>query len=156
MNTISETEGRTASEKAAHYFGNGFHCAEAVATAVIEAVGDDPSEASAHATAFGGGFGRTFAEACGALSGALIAIGHLYGRREPGRDWDLPAMLGAKVRQGLLDEYGTAHCATLRDRFGEERQMAECRKLVQKVTAQLVALLTAGPDNCLFIAKGGP
>lgn len=147
MKTITATERQTASHKAADYFGNGFHCAEAVAAAVLEAVGEDPSEAAAHATAFGGGFGRTFEEACGALSGAFIAIGHLYGRRQPGGGWDLPAKLGAEIRQRFSDDFETTHCATLRQRFGQELQMAECRQLVKKVTATLLAMLTHGHDN---------
>lgn len=147
MKTITEIEILVASEKAAKYFGNGFHCAEAVATAVLDAIGEEPSEAAAHATAFGGGFGRTFQEACGALSGALIAIGHLYGRRELGGEWDLPADLGAKIRQHFLDDFGVTNCATLRTRFGEERQMIECRNLTKKVTATLLTLLNENPDQ---------
>jgi C_GCAxxG_C_C family probable redox protein len=147
MTRMTENDRQTASEKAAQYFGNGFHCAEAVATAVLEAIGQDPTEASAHATAFGGGFGRTYQEACGALSGALIAIGHLYGRRTLGGEWDFPAELGAEIRQGFLDDFGTTHCATLRTRFGEEEQMAECRKLTKNVTATLLTLLNANPEN---------
>jgi C_GCAxxG_C_C family probable redox protein len=149
MKPVPEIEKQAAGDKAANYFGNGFHCAEAVATAVIEAIGEDPSEAAAHATAFGGGFGRTYGEACGALSGALIAIGHLHGRHRPGGDWDFPAELGAAVRQQVIDEYGTVHCATLRNRFGDQRQMIECRRLVKKITAALLTLLSANPDDDL-------
>lgn len=145
MQTISEGVQREAGEKAASSFGSGYHCAEAVAAAVLEAMGKNPSEAAAHATAFGGGFGRTHQEACGALSGALIAIGHLHGRRRPGSEWDYPAGLGAAIRQRFVDEFGTAHCATLRNRFGEARQMTECRKLTRWVTATLLGLLAETP-----------
>lgn len=146
MKTITEIEILVASEKAAKYFGNGFHCAEAVTTAVLDAIDEESSEAAAHATAFGGGFGQTFQEACGALSGALIAIGHVYGRRELGGEWDLPAELGAKIRQRFLDDFGVTNCATLRSRFGEERQMIECRNLTRKVTARLLTLLSKNSD----------
>jgi C_GCAxxG_C_C family probable redox protein len=146
MKTINHIEIRMAGEKAARYFGNGFHCAEAVVTAVLEALGEDPSQAVAYATAFGGGFGRTHQEACGALAGALIAIGHFHGRRKMGADWDLPADLGAKARQRFLDQLGTAHCDTLRRRFGEAQQMTECRKLTQGVTSTLLTLLMDEAD----------
>jgi len=112
---------------------------------VLETLGESSTEATAHATAFGGGFGRTQQEACGALSGALIAIGHLYGRRRLGGEWDLPAKLGAEIRQRFLNQFGTAHCATLRHRFGDEQQMAECRKLTGSVTAALLELLGECP-----------
>ncbi len=128
-------------DRAGDYFGNGFHCAEAVVAAVLEGMGKEASEAIAHATAFGGGFGKTYGEACGALSGALIAIGHLYGRREPGEDWDLSADLGAKIRQMFIHRFKTTHCQTLREEFGQEAQMDQCRNLIKWVTLDLVELL---------------
>jgi C_GCAxxG_C_C family probable redox protein len=136
-----------AADSAALLFGNGFHCAEAVAWAVLEALKENPAQATAHATAFGGGFGRSFEEACGALSGGLIAIGHLYGRSVPEGGWDVPAKLGAKLRDRFVEDFGTTHCATLRERFGQERQMAECRKLVQGVVVRLLELLEENPDK---------
>jgi len=131
-----------AGETAAALFGNGFHCAEAVAWAVLDSLGLDTEEAAAHATAFGGGFGRSFDEACGALSGGLIAIGHLHGRRRPCGEWDLPAKLGAELRYRFIQNNETTHCASLRKRFGTERQQSECRKLVKQVAADLLGLLS--------------
>jgi C_GCAxxG_C_C family probable redox protein len=132
---------QVAVERAAAVFGNGFHCAEAVTTAVLEALGKESTEAVAHATAFGGGVGETFGGDCGALAGAMIVIGHLHGRHQPGEDWKLPAQLGAAVRKRFVKTHQTAHCAALRERFGEAQQMAECRKLVTSVSRDLVALL---------------
>jgi hypothetical protein len=57
------------------------------------------------------------------------------------------AKLGAEIRQGFLNDFGTAHCATLRKRFGEERQMVECRKLVKKATEALLLLITEDPSK---------
>ena len=145
MQTPSESERRRAGAKVALFFGNGYHCAEAVTAAVLATTGEASSEAVAHATAFGGGFGRTHRETCGALSGALIAIGHLHGRRQPGGAWDYAAKLGAAIRQRFVDEFGTAHCQTLRHRFGEARQMPECRRLTRWVTVTLLELLAAAP-----------
>jgi C_GCAxxG_C_C family probable redox protein len=130
-----------AADSAAGLFGNGFHCAEAVAWAVLEALHQDPAQAAAHASAFGGGFGRSFEEACGALSGGLIAIGHLHGRSAPEGEWDIPAKLGAELRHRFVEDFGTTHCATLRERFGRKRQMQECRRLVQAVVVRLLELL---------------
>lgn len=151
MSSIAEKEILAASTKASEYFGNGYHCAEAVASAVLEALGEDAREAAAHATAFGGGFGRSFGEACGAVSGGLIAIGHLCGRREPGGEWDLPAELGAELRSRFLMDFGTTHCETLRERFGEEAQMDECRKLVINVTGSLMRLLAEKRDGSMSL-----
>lgn len=134
-------------EKASDYFENGFHCAEAVAAAILEAFDRNPAQALSHATAFGAGMGRTFNEACGAFSGGLIAIGHLHGRKKPGENWDIPAILGAELRGRFIDIYQTTHCKTLRDRFGEEGQPQECSKLVCKVTIELLELLEKCPDK---------
>lgn len=136
-----------AADAAAELFGNGFHCAEAVTWAVLEALKEDPAQAAAHATAFGGGFGRSFEEACGALSGGLIAIGHLHGRSAPQGPWDLPAKLGAELRNRFIEEFGTTHCATLRQCFGQERQMQECLKLVRGMVVRLLVLLEEDPDQ---------
>ncbi|WP_022666260.1 C-GCAxxG-C-C family protein [Desulfospira joergensenii] len=130
-----------ACDQAGELFGNGFHCAEAVAWAVLQSLGQDPTLAAAHATPFGGGFGKTYGDACGALSGGLIAIGHIHGRKDPSGDWDLPASLGAGLRQHFVETWGTTHCATLRDEFGEEFQMERCREVVRAVTRDLLELL---------------
>jgi C_GCAxxG_C_C family probable redox protein len=142
MMTVTAIEREKVIEMASTHFGNGFHCAEAVAAAVLAAMGEDPSEATAHATAFGGGVGETFEGDCGAISGALIAIGHLFGRRKPSGSWELAGELGAEIRQRFLSEHHTAQCVTLRERFGEQHQMAECRKLVVGVAQQLLSSLS--------------
>lgn len=138
---------QSAKETAEQHFGEGFHCAEAVAWAVLEALGEETESAAAHATAFGGGFGRTFEEACGAISGGLIAIGHLHGRRKPEGEWDLPANLGAELRARFMEEFDTSNCAVLRERFGKEEQMQECRKVVGTTVTSLLEMLDRGESR---------
>ncbi len=135
-----EMKQQQAGERAASYFGNGFHCAESVVAAFLETIGEEAPDAIAHATAFGGGFGESFSEACGVLSGSMIALGHLYGRRQRGEDWGLPAGLGSELRTQFVDCHGTSNCAVLRERFGREDQMAECRKLVCQGTIDLLKI----------------
>lgn len=126
--------------RAGQYFEAGFHCAEAIVKSCLAKTPHDPEDALVHATAFGGGFGRTFQEACGALSGGLIVIGHLYGRRRPEESWDLPAEYAAVLREKVIQEYGTTCCRSLRDKFGEA-QHQECQKLVTNVAQYLDELL---------------
>ncbi len=132
-------------DRAGEYFGNGYHCAEAVVAAVLAGMGQEASMAIAHATAFGGGFGKTYEETCGALSGAMIVIGHLHGRRELGDNWEVPAELAAAIRQMFMDRFDTTHCRSLREAFGDEAQMDQCRNIVRHVTCDLVALLEISP-----------
>lgn len=67
-------------EKALNYFreGSGFNCAQAVLTAFASRLNLEEETALKAAAAFGGGIGRTGGN-CGAVSGALIAIGLRYG-----------------------------------------------------------------------------
>lgn len=130
--------------RAGEYFNNGFHCAEAVAKAVLESQGVQSSQAVAHATPFGGGMGKSFCETCGALSGGLIAIGHLHGRTEPGADWDGPAAMAKELRTRFLDHYGDTGCGVLRERFGE-RQSEECARLVSTIARETGEILVTGP-----------
>ena len=130
-----------AAERAAGYFADDYHCAETVVAAVLEELGVESQQAISHATAFGGGFGGTYMETCGVLSGSMIVIGHLFGRCRPGESWDIPAELGAKIRQVFLDRHKTTRCLSLRDRFGEENQMDECRDLVRKGVTDLLGFL---------------
>lgn len=145
---------KAAADAAAALFDNGFHCAEAVSWSVLNVLGENPDLAAAHATAFGGGFGRSFDEACGALSGGLIAIGHLHGRRAPGGDWDLPASLAAELRRQFVQDFGTTHCATLREGFDRERQHEECRNLVHAVAGSLLKLLTLKQERTTALSDG--
>lgn len=135
-----------AARAAGELFGNGFHCAEAVAKAALEALGRDAGESVAAATPFGGGVGKSFEEVCGALSGALIAIGQLHGRRRRAEDWDYPAGLGVLVRQAFMERHGTTTCGELRERFGSEAQMRECRKIVRQCTLDVLEALDVECD----------
>lgn len=137
---FTESEIDTLSEKASHYFENGFHCAEAVVSAVLEGLDQNPALATAHATAFGGGMAKTFGEACGAFTGSLITIGHLYGRNRPGEDWEIPVHIGTELRQVFVDKYKTTNCGALRNCFGED-QSEKCSNLVTVITKELLILL---------------
>jgi C_GCAxxG_C_C family probable redox protein len=66
-------------ERAAELFESGWNCAESVFLAVCEAlgVGEPPVE---FLTALGGGFGSR--KTCGSLTGAIVALGLRYGRKQ--------------------------------------------------------------------------
>ena len=108
-----------AAQLAGEYFGNGYHCAEAVLRAILDVTGEDGQAVVRCSTAFGGGFGQTFAEACGAVSGSLIAIGHMYGRKQQGDSWTEAGRMGRMVVEHFVKFHGTCNCGILRERFGE-------------------------------------
>lgn len=75
----------THSEKAAELFLQGYNCAQSVAVAFCDVTGLDESFTAKTVSAFGGGMGR-LREVCGAVSGMLFVLGHLYGYDTPGDD----------------------------------------------------------------------
>ncbi len=134
-------EKEKAADIAAEYFGNGYHCAEAVTKAVLDSMDLESRQAVSHATAFGGGFGESFSEACGVVSGSLIVIGQLYGKKKQGDSWAQAAGIGGMVTDRFRAMHGTTNCGLLRHRFGEEEQMSLCRELVRQGVRNLITIL---------------
>ncbi|MEI6093786.1 MAG: C-GCAxxG-C-C family protein [bacterium] len=60
-------------------FDQGYSCSQAVFSAYSEDLGLDKKTAFKVSAAFGGGIART-GETCGVISGALMVIGHKYGK----------------------------------------------------------------------------
>lgn len=67
------------SETALNYFNNEYNCSQAVLAAFAENLGIDTDMALRIASPFGAGISRQ-GEICGAVSGALMAIGLYYGK----------------------------------------------------------------------------
>ncbi|MGD8561979.1 MAG: C-GCAxxG-C-C family protein [Desulfarculaceae bacterium] len=131
-----------AEERAFGYHDNGYHCAEAVSKAIMEFYCQRQTpEIPQAATAFGGGVGRTHEEMCGALSGALLALGLVLGRSQPGANWDEIAGLAAKLRERFIAEFGSSTCAVILEAFGEQTNMMKCKKLSGKTAAMTAEIL---------------
>jgi C_GCAxxG_C_C family probable redox protein len=129
-------------ERAFSLHQNGWHCAEAVLTAALEAFQPMPETWPPRlAACFGGGVGRTHEELCGALAGGLIALGCLHGRDAPGGNWDKAARLAAQLRERFLALHGTCRCADILAAFGEQENMHKCKRLSGVTAGLLHALL---------------
>lgn len=70
-------------ERGLETFSKGYSCAQAVFSALSESIGIDRQSALKTAGAFGGGMGRN-GLTCGAVTGALMAIGYKYGKDSDG------------------------------------------------------------------------
>jgi C_GCAxxG_C_C family probable redox protein len=135
-------------KKAFEYHHLGFHCAEAVSKAIIEAYGDGTgNDIPKVATAFGGGIGRTKKEICGALTGGIIAIGYLYGRNASEAEWDIAAEMAAKLRQRFVQEYDTTNCGDLLATFGPQENMIRCKQLSGEVAGMLADIIEEHLDR---------
>ena len=72
-------------QKAKDLFNNGYNCAQAVFCAFSDVMGIDEETALKLSSSFGGGMGR-LREVCGAVSGAFMVLGCLYGYTSPKDD----------------------------------------------------------------------
>ena len=73
-------------KRAREIFENGGNCAQALFAAFADMTGISYEDSLRMASAFGGGIGR-LRETCGAVSGAVMVIGCLYGYSDlPGGD----------------------------------------------------------------------
>ncbi len=67
---------------ASKYHQEGFNCAESVLLALCREMGIESSLIPRIATGFGGGIGHT-GDICGAVTGAVMALGIRFGRSDP-------------------------------------------------------------------------
>ena len=109
-------------------FNEGCNCAQAVFTAFCDVTGLSRPEAMRLSSSFGGGVGR-MREICGALSGAFLVLGWLYGSEEPGDD-SVKAAHYARVQalaEAFRREHGSILCRELLCRAGPESPVPEAR-----------------------------
>ena len=105
-------------EEAKRLFMAGYNCAQAVFCAFCDVTGLDIDAAARLSSSFGGGIGR-LREVCGAVSGALLALGMLRGYCDP-------ASPEAKIAHyHLVQEYVR--------RFREKNGTIICRELLKDV-----------------------
>jgi len=89
-------------QRARKNFSLGYNCAECVTEAVLTFINTGlPSEAKKMATGFGGGVGL-YGDTCGALTGAIMAVGAVHGRAGLPEDPD-PKQA---VKQAAQELYG--------------------------------------------------
>ena len=96
-------------------FLEGFSCSQAVLLAFASRLGLTEDQAAAAASAFGGGVARN-GWTCGALSGAMIAIGLQAGNRT--------------ADDTARKDAAYARVNELLGRFGEEHGATQCRSLI--------------------------
>ncbi len=123
-------------------FNSGYNCTQAVLSRFAERFGMSREEAFKVATGFGGGIARS-GEACGAVTGAVMALGLRYGRKEGGDRADQENTY-TKVNE-FLERFRALHgscvCRVIlegidlktpegQQAFGEKNMMDVCRRCV--------------------------
>lgn len=105
----------TREEKARKAFKDGYNCSQSLMLAYSDVIGIDEKQALRLSSAFGGGIGR-MREVCGAVSGAFMVLGLLYGYDD------------AKDYEGKKDVY--ARVQEIAEDFKNEEGSIICRELL--------------------------
>lgn len=91
----------------------GFYCSEAVVASIRKNIAPEmPEELIASASGFPVGVGRSKCM-CGAVSGAVISIGYLFGRREPSSPADPKSQNCLKLANELQESFRNNHKGVL-------------------------------------------
>jgi C_GCAxxG_C_C family probable redox protein len=98
-------------DTAAAQFDRGFNCAQSVLNAFAEQIGLDASQALKLASIFGAGMARR-GEVCGAVTGALMALGLAQGSDTP-EGKDKSYQLGQDFLTRFENKHGSILCREL-------------------------------------------
>jgi len=103
-------------EKALEYFRNKFNCSQAVFTVFGKEYGLSADDCLKLSCAFGGGMGRQ-QQTCGAVTGALIALGMKYGKgiNDPEEKKQYTYLKTREFFQKFSELNGSVNCRELLD-----------------------------------------
>ncbi len=142
-------------ERAVALFGAGdYLCAEAVLLTLAEAAGLGGSCLPRIATGFCSGLSRTCGP-CGAVTGAVMAIGLALGRTAPRGDLDPAYAAVNEFIEGFTGRHGSIDCQALLDGIdlgepeGQARYRAEdgrrrCQEFIRSAVRLALPVLRAG------------
>ncbi|SPJ16159.1 C_GCAxxG_C_C family protein [Syntrophobacter sp. SbD2] len=118
-------------QRARKNFSLGYNCAECVAEAVLALIDTGlPPEVKKLATGFGGGIGL-FGDTCGALTGAVMAVGAVHGRSSlPEGEGKEALMKGKEELNGRPGLYRLFN--QIPNRFKAQNGHTLCRELTAK------------------------
>ena len=123
----------THAKKAAELFCKGYNCAQAVFGAYCDITGMDEKTALLLSSSFGGGMGR-LREVCGAVTGAFMVAGIVFGYSDPKND------AAKKEHYALIQR--------IAKEFKEKNSSIICRELVEGIAKD--TLPTPTPRNDEF------
>ena len=125
-----------------YLFNQGYNCSQAVFSVYAEENGLDPDLARKIATSLGAGIGRT-GNICGAVSGAILAIGLIHGMNRPDdtEAREKSYQLTQDFMKTFTDRYGSVSCPTLLGYhlgIPAEREEAGRKGVVKDICPRLV------------------
>jgi C_GCAxxG_C_C family probable redox protein len=130
-------------KRAFEYFKSGYYCSESVFKAITEQYSENVDNSlSKLASGFVGGMGSSHQEACGALTGGIIALGYLYGRTNP--DDEIPDLIDLvlEYKRRFEKEFDATNCGVILERLGEQGDdYGKCRELTGKAAGLLAEII---------------
>lgn len=140
-------------QKAQEYFGNGFNCAQSVLAPFAEELGISEELALKVASSFGGG--ARCGQLCGAVSGALMALGLKHGHYHTS-DMEEKAKAGARAiefNKRFCERNGFVVCKELLGNdpsVPEQHEILKEQGLFQTVCPKLVCDATEIVEEMIF------
>lgn len=149
-------------EKAVDFFSKGYNCSQSTAAAFAEYLGLDVKEVLRGMAGFGGGVGGQ-REMCGAVTGMIYILGHIYGDYDP-HDTEAKTELYKAVRELsniFKAEFGTTNCRELllkasvipkpdpSERNAEYYKKRPCAHFVRKAAELAASKLSEEKENKL-------
>lgn len=121
-------------------YDKGFHCAESIVNAILEALSIRNISACKYASGFCGGIGKCKKDVCGALSGGIIALGEIYGRQNGGEDISELVKISTEFRQHFIHEFGSSVCEKVIEAIDRKGKM-DCKDVTTFAANSLYRLL---------------
>jgi C_GCAxxG_C_C family probable redox protein len=131
------------------YFHSGFNCAESIMKTFVELYNREPDPCiTKFASGFGGGIGGSHCETCGALTGGIIALGWLFGRKDPRDDKQKVYSLSAEFRNQFLKTFSSTNCQNILDMMEKQDIKLDCKKLTAEAAGILYEILQKEDVRC--------
>jgi C_GCAxxG_C_C family probable redox protein len=129
-------------QKTFTYFHSGFNCAESILKTFMELYSKEPDPSMIKfASGFGGGIGGSHCETCGALTGGIIALDWLFGRKDPSDDKQKVYSLSAEFRNQFLKKNNSTNCQKILDMMEKQDIKLDCKKLTADAAGILYEIL---------------
>ena len=137
-------------QRSRELFDSGFYCAESVLLAIAESQDIHSELIPRIATGFCSGVART-GRTCGAVSGAIMAIGLTAGRNSPEKPVDDTYTLVQSFLQQFEERYGSLECPILtgcdlgtpegQRHFRQNHLIERCQGYIEGATSIAVSLI---------------
>lgn len=125
-------------QKATEYHICGFNCAQSVLSSLSEYTGADEHKSLAIASCFGGG--ARCGELCGAVSGALMAIGLYFpfNNEDDIQAKEKVSELAVKYTQSFINKFGYIRCFDLKEAYKENNNCSEIIESAAELAEEII------------------